>query len=104
MWTGAPAVGAPAGAADPNWGRVLMAIGKNTEDRDIVPDRVTVAYGDTEVYPAEPTEDVLARLGAAMRRSEVEIAIGLGLGDGRATVFGCDLSAGYVRVNADYTT
>ncbi|MFE7313213.1 bifunctional glutamate N-acetyltransferase/amino-acid acetyltransferase ArgJ [Streptomyces sp. NPDC057555] len=90
--------------ADPNWGRVLMAIGKNTEDRDIVPDRVTVAFGDTEVYPAEPTEDVLARLGAAMRRSEVEIAIGLGLGDGRATVFGCDLSAGYVRVNADYTT
>ncbi|MFE6688532.1 bifunctional glutamate N-acetyltransferase/amino-acid acetyltransferase ArgJ [Streptomyces sp. NPDC057743] len=90
--------------ADPNWGRVLMAIGKNTEDRDIAPDRVTVAFGDTEVYPAEPTDDVLTRLSAAMRRSEVEIAVGLGLGGGAATVYGCDLSAGYVRVNADYTS
>ncbi|MGG2459876.1 bifunctional glutamate N-acetyltransferase/amino-acid acetyltransferase ArgJ [Streptomyces sp. RGM 3693] len=90
--------------ADPNWGRVLMAIGKNTEDRDIVPHRVTVAFGDTEVYPAEPTPDVLAELTAAMRRSEVDITITLGLGDGAATVFGCDLSAGYVRINADYTT
>ncbi|MFE3652497.1 bifunctional glutamate N-acetyltransferase/amino-acid acetyltransferase ArgJ [Streptomyces sp. NPDC059152] len=90
--------------ADPNWGRVLMAVGKNTDDRDIVPHRVTVAFGDTEVYPAEPTPDLLAALSAAMRRSEVDIAITLGLGDGAATVFGCDLSAGYVRVNADYTT
>ncbi|MFF2806316.1 bifunctional glutamate N-acetyltransferase/amino-acid acetyltransferase ArgJ [Streptomyces sp. NPDC058000] len=90
--------------ADPNWGRVLMAIGKNTEDRDIVPHRVTVAFGDTEVYPAEPTPDLLAELTAAMRRSEVDITITLGLGDGAATVFGCDLSAGYVRINADYTT
>ncbi|MCK7622804.1 bifunctional glutamate N-acetyltransferase/amino-acid acetyltransferase ArgJ [Streptomyces sp. RS10V-4] len=90
--------------ADPNWGRVLIAIGKNTGERDIVPERVTVAFGATEVYPAEPTGETLAKLTEEMRASEVDLAIGLGIGGGTATVYGCDLSAGYVRVNADYTT
>lgn len=90
--------------ADPNWGRVLMAIGKNTEETDIVPDAVTVKFGDIEVYPQEPEEDTLGRLVDLMRRDEVDIAITLGLGDGESTVYGCDLSAGYIRVNADYTT
>ncbi|MEU9504555.1 bifunctional glutamate N-acetyltransferase/amino-acid acetyltransferase ArgJ [Streptomyces sp. NPDC048196] len=90
--------------ADPNWGRVVMAIGKNTEDRDITPDRVTVAFGGIEVYPEEPTPETLDALTDAMRQPEVAIIITLGLGTAEATVYGCDLSAGYVRVNADYTT
>ncbi|WP_030815523.1 bifunctional glutamate N-acetyltransferase/amino-acid acetyltransferase ArgJ [Streptomyces sp. NRRL S-337] len=90
--------------ADPNWGRVVMAIGKNTEDRDITPDRVTVAFGGIEVYPEEPTPQTLDALTDAMRQPEVSITITLGLGTAEATVYGCDLSAGYVRVNADYTT
>ncbi|MFJ2274238.1 bifunctional glutamate N-acetyltransferase/amino-acid acetyltransferase ArgJ [Streptomyces sp. NPDC087866] len=90
--------------ADPNWGRVLMAIGKNTDDTDIHPDAVTVKFGDIEVYPEEPEADTLGKLVDLMRRDEVDIAITLGLGGGEATVYGCDLSAGYIRVNADYTT
>ncbi|MFF4290535.1 bifunctional glutamate N-acetyltransferase/amino-acid acetyltransferase ArgJ [Streptomyces sp. NPDC001739] len=90
--------------ADPNWGRVVMAIGKNTEDRDITPDRVTVAFGGIEVYPEEPTPKTLDALTDAMRQPEVAITLTLGLGTAEATVYGCDLSAGYVRVNADYTT
>ncbi|GAB7030206.1 bifunctional glutamate N-acetyltransferase/amino-acid acetyltransferase ArgJ [Streptomyces sp. NPDC021749] len=90
--------------ADPNWGRVVMAIGKNTEDHDITPDRVTVAFAGTEVYPEEPTPETLDALTDAMRQPEVPIAVTLGLGTAEATVYGCDLSAGYVRVNADYTT
>ncbi|MFG3119890.1 bifunctional glutamate N-acetyltransferase/amino-acid acetyltransferase ArgJ [Streptomyces sp. NPDC048197] len=90
--------------ADPNWGRVVMAIGKNTEDRDITPDRVTVAFGGIEVYPEEPTPETLDALTDAMRQPEVAITLTLGLGTAEATVYGCDLSAGYVRVNADYTT
>ncbi|GGM16414.1 arginine biosynthesis bifunctional protein ArgJ [Streptomyces fumigatiscleroticus] len=90
--------------ADPNWGRVLMAIGKNTDDTDIVPGDVTVRFGDIEVYPEEPGADTLDRLVGTMRRDEVDIAITLGLGDAEATVYGCDLSAGYIRINADYTT
>lgn len=39
-----------------------------------------------------------------MRRNEVDIVITLGLGEAEATVYGCDLSADYIRVNADYTT
>lgn len=90
--------------ADPNWGRVLMAIGKNTGDSDIVPGAVTVRFGDIAVYPDEPGADTLDRLADLMRRDEVDIAVTLGTGTAEATVYGCDLSAGYIRVNADYTT
>jgi glutamate N-acetyltransferase/amino-acid N-acetyltransferase len=90
--------------ADPNWGRVVMAIGKNTEDTDIEPDRVRVRFDATEVYPAEPGPGLLAELITVMRGDEVEIGISLGLGEGTATVYGCDLSADYVRINADYTS
>jgi glutamate N-acetyltransferase/amino-acid N-acetyltransferase len=90
--------------ADPNWGRVLMAVGKNTGETGIDPGRVTVRFGDTEVHPREPDDALLARLTALMRQDEVGITVDLGLGGGEATVYGCDLSAGYVRVNAEYTT
>ncbi|MEU9578323.1 bifunctional glutamate N-acetyltransferase/amino-acid acetyltransferase ArgJ [Streptomyces chilikensis] len=90
--------------ADPNWGRVLMAIGKNIDDTDIVPGNVTVRFGDIEVYPEKPEADTLDKLVAIMRRDEVDIVITLGIGQAEATVYGCDLSAGYIRINADYTT
>ncbi|MFI9024142.1 bifunctional glutamate N-acetyltransferase/amino-acid acetyltransferase ArgJ [Streptomyces sp. NPDC053560] len=90
--------------ADPNWGRVVMAIGKNTEDTDIEPAKVSVLFGETEVYPEEPGPDTLEKLAETMRRDEVDITIGLGTGDATATVYGCDLTEGYIRVNADYTT
>ncbi|KUJ68074.1 ornithine acetyltransferase [Streptomyces albus subsp. albus] len=99
-----PLVKSAVHGADPNWGRVLMAIGKNTDDTDITPDRVTVAFGDIEVYPEEPAPHTLDRLTAVMRQREVDITITLGLGTAEATVYGCDLSADYVRINADYTT
>jgi len=90
--------------ADPNWGRVVMAIGKCSEDTDIEPGRVTVSFGDLEVYPSQPDEAGLARLSKLMTADDVTIGIGLGIAAGRSTVYGCDLSAGYVRINADYTT
>ncbi|MGO4426414.1 bifunctional ornithine acetyltransferase/N-acetylglutamate synthase, partial [Streptomyces sp. MCAF7] len=83
--------------ADPNWGRVLMAVGKNTDDTDIEPAKVSVRFGGIEVYPEEPEADTLDRLTELMRRSEVDISVSLGLGGAAATVYGCDLSAGYVR-------
>ncbi|MGC4948732.1 bifunctional glutamate N-acetyltransferase/amino-acid acetyltransferase ArgJ [Streptomyces sp. DT224] len=90
--------------ADPNWGRVLMAIGKNTDETDIVPERVGVKFGEVEVYPDEPEADTLLKLVDLMRRDAVDITVTLGIGEGEATVYGCDLSADYIRVNADYTT
>ncbi|MFI0813655.1 bifunctional ornithine acetyltransferase/N-acetylglutamate synthase [Streptomyces echinatus] len=61
-------------------------------------------FGDVEVYPEEPEADTLDKLVGIMRQDEVDIVVTLGLGDAEATVYGCDLSADYVRVNADFTT
>jgi glutamate N-acetyltransferase / amino-acid N-acetyltransferase len=90
--------------ADPNWGRVIMAIGKCSEETDIVPEAVRVAFGDLEVYPRRLEGDDLEKLSEIMRSDIVHIDIALGAGEATATVWGCDLSADYVRINADYTT
>jgi glutamate N-acetyltransferase/amino-acid N-acetyltransferase len=90
--------------ADPNWGRVAMAVGKCSDDTDIDPERVVIRFGGTEVYPTRVDDDGLAALADHLRGSEVSIHVSLGTGDATATVWGCDLTAGYVRINADYTT
>jgi glutamate N-acetyltransferase/amino-acid N-acetyltransferase len=90
--------------ADPNWGRVAMAIGKCSDDTDIDQDRVTIRFGDTEVYPTRIDEGQLAELSIYMRGEEVRISADLAIATGSATVWGCDLTDGYVRINADYTT
>jgi glutamate N-acetyltransferase/amino-acid N-acetyltransferase len=90
--------------ADPNWGRVAMAIGKCSDDTDIDPDRVVIRFGDIEAYPARPGPDGLAALASVMKEDHVDIDVELGTGLAEVTVYGCDLSAEYVRINADYTT
>ncbi len=90
--------------ADPNWGRVAMAIGKCSADTDIDQDRVVISFGDTEIYPTRVDESELERLSAYMRGDEVVISTDLDIADGEATVWGCDLTDGYIRINADYTT
>jgi glutamate N-acetyltransferase/amino-acid N-acetyltransferase len=90
--------------ADPNWGRVAMAIGKCQEDTDIDQSTVVIRFGDQEVYPTLLDERGLSRLSEDMRADEVRIGATLGTGTAAWTVYGCDLSDGYVRINADYTT
>jgi glutamate N-acetyltransferase/amino-acid N-acetyltransferase len=90
--------------ADPNWGRVAMAIGKCQDDHDIDPERVVIRFGDLETYPDRPDEKGLGLLTEIMAADHVEIEVELGTGSVEATVYGCDLSADYVRINADYTT
>ena len=89
--------------ADPNWGRVVMAVGKCSDDADIEPDRVSVSFGNQQVYPTGGGTD-LAELEAYLAGDEVHIGVDLGIGDAHWHVYGCDLSDGYVRINADYTT
>jgi glutamate N-acetyltransferase/amino-acid N-acetyltransferase len=90
--------------ADPNWGRVAMAVGKCSDDTDIDQRRVTIRFGVQEVYP-EPVDEVgLAELAEYMKGDEVRIHVSLGTGPAAFTAFGCDLSDQYVRINADYTT
>src|SRR5262249_49737318 len=91
--------------ADPNWGRLAMAIGKCHDETDIRPDRVRIAFGEMCVFAQGEPQDVdLQRLTAYLRGREIGITIDLGLRDGQATVWGCDLTAEYVRLNAEYTT
>ena len=89
--------------ADPNWGRVAMAVGK-CGDGDIDQRRVVIRFGTQEVYPATVDEYALKALADYMRTTDVRIHVSLGIANGAWTVWGCDLSDGYVRINADYTT
>ncbi len=90
--------------ADPNWGRIAMAIGKCSDDTDIDQRAVTIRIGPQELYPSTAGPDELTALEEYLRRDEVHVGVSLGIGSGTATVYGCDLTDGYVRINADYTT
>ena len=89
--------------ADPNWGRVAMAVGK-CNDADIDQERVVIRFGEQEVYPRQVDAAGLERLSNYMRGDDVLIHVSLNNGTASATVWGCDLTDGYVRINADYTT
>ena len=96
---------------DPNWGRVAMAVGK-CNDSDIEQERVVIRFGPTEVYPTPATPVMLQELERYLAEPEILIHVDLGIspegsgvgGGGSSTVYGCDLTDGYVRINADYTT
>ena len=90
--------------ADPNWGRVAMAIGKSTTADEVDQSKVVIRFGDQEVYPNPVDETGLHALAAYMRGEEVRISVVLAAGNSSSTVWGCDLTGGYVRINADYTT
>jgi glutamate N-acetyltransferase/amino-acid N-acetyltransferase len=89
--------------ADPNWGRILAAAGRSgarVEDR-----KASVRIGGLDVFTdGAPVKFDPNALRAAFSRSDIEIEVALGLGGGAATAWGTDLSAEYVRINADYTT
>ena len=65
---------------------------------------VTIRFGEQEVYPNPATPEALIELQAYLAGDEVHIGVDLGVADGTFTAYGCDLTDGYVRVNADYTT
>ncbi|MEY2417122.1 MAG: glutamate N-acetyltransferase / amino-acid N-acetyltransferase [Ilumatobacteraceae bacterium] len=90
--------------ADPNWGRVAMAIGKSTTADEVDQSKVIVRFGEQEVYPTPVDEAGLDALATYMRGAEIQITVVLAVGNSSATVWGCDLTDGYVRINADYTT
>ena len=89
---------------DPNWGRIMMALGKSPARID--PGKVGIAFGDERlVERGMQKEGVrIERIREIMGLSEYEISIDLGLGRGEDRVWTCDLSEEYVRLNAKYTT
>jgi len=99
-----PLVKAAVHGADPNWGRVAMAVGKLDDETDIDPPNVGIRFGDLAMHPEEPSDELLAEASRYLTGDEVVIRVDLGIGDGAFTVYGCDLTEGYVKINADYTT
>ncbi len=97
-----PLVKTMAFGADPNVGRVLMAVGKCFEvDQD--PGSISVWINDTLVFErGRKREYDEGALRAELAGDPVEIRVDLGRGDGRATAYGCDLTHGYVDENAAY--
>jgi len=87
---------------DANWGRVVLAVGKAGEPAER--DKLSIRFCTTQV-----AEGGLAVAGydespvvAHLKGQEVEIGVNLNLGEGRATVWTCDLTHGYISINADY--
>jgi glutamate N-acetyltransferase/amino-acid N-acetyltransferase len=90
--------------ADPNWGRVIMAVGKSF-DPSIHPAKVTIRFGDAPVFKkGAPVDCDLEALRAYLSQKEVAINIALGIGKASARIWGCDLTEGYIKENAYYTT
>jgi glutamate N-acetyltransferase/amino-acid N-acetyltransferase len=87
---------------DANWGRVVMAVGKAGEPAER--DRLSIRFGTTQVaingLAVEGYDE--APVAAHLKGSDVDIGVDLGLGSGRATVWTCDLTHGYIAINADY--
>jgi glutamate N-acetyltransferase/amino-acid N-acetyltransferase len=87
---------------DPNWGRVLSAVGQSGAVADL--GAVTVAVQGTVVYRGQPLEFDATALSQAMRSPDVLIEVDLAAGSAEGEAWGCDLSADYVKINALYTT
>ncbi len=87
---------------DPNWGRIVMAVGKSGEAADR--DRLTIRFGD--ILVAENgwvAESYREDDGAAyMKGAELAVTVDVGVGTGRSTVWTCDLTHRYIEINADY--
>jgi glutamate N-acetyltransferase / amino-acid N-acetyltransferase len=87
---------------DPNWGRIVSAIGQSGVVADL--GAISVTLQGHRVFQGESREFDESAVSDAMRADEVVIEIDLAAGDGVGTAWGCDLSADYVRINALYRT
>jgi glutamate N-acetyltransferase/amino-acid N-acetyltransferase len=87
---------------DANWGRVVMAVGKAGEPADR--DRLSIGFGGVwAAREGQPLADYdEAPVAAHLKGQEITIEVDLGMGDGSATVWTCDLTHGYIAINADY--
>ena len=97
-----PLVKTAIAGGDANWGRVVMAVGKAGEPADR--DRLSIGFGGVwAAREGQPLADYdEAPVAAHLAGSEVTVEVDLGLGEGRATVWTCDLTHGYISINADY--
>jgi glutamate N-acetyltransferase / amino-acid N-acetyltransferase len=98
-----PLVKTAVAGADPNWGRLVMALGRSGAAVDAA--RLEIKIGEHPVMRAgQALAFDVAAAAEYLRGEALEFRLDLKLGSGSATAWGCDLTAEYVRINADYTT
>jgi glutamate N-acetyltransferase/amino-acid N-acetyltransferase len=87
---------------DPNWGRIIAAVGRAGVPVD--PDRIAVRFDDVLVVDGGMGcgEAAEARAAEVMKNPDFTLSVSLNMGGGRASVLTCDFSVAYVRINADY--
>lgn len=97
-----PLVKTAIAGGDANWGRIVMAVGKAGPAID--PDNLSVRFGGIEICARSQRVDGYdeAPVAAHLAGREIDIAVDVGLGAGSATVYTCDLTHGYIAINADY--
>jgi glutamate N-acetyltransferase/amino-acid N-acetyltransferase len=87
---------------DPNWGRLLMAVGK-TPGIKVNPSKLSFKFGNCLVFKdGEPTAFDADEASNELKKEHVIVAIDMGLSTGQATAWGCDLTKGYIDINVDY--
>ncbi|MQY54957.1 MAG: ornithine acetyltransferase, partial [Dehalococcoidia bacterium] len=100
---GSPLVKAAVHGCDPNWGRIIAALGRSGAEID--ESRIDLFLNNIRlVAEGLPHPFDKDKVRVAMGGSEVPIRVCLNLGDCAATAWGCDLSAEYVTINSEYTT
>jgi glutamate N-acetyltransferase/amino-acid N-acetyltransferase len=100
--TASPLVKSAVHGNDPNWGRVLMAVGRSGAHINV--DRASAWLGDIRVFHGVPVAFDERAASRYLRNEEVLIRVDLGAGGESATAWGCDLTPEYVHINSDYTT
>ena len=97
-----PLVKTAIAGGDANWGRVVMAVGKAGEPADR--DRLSIGFGGTwAAKDGQPLPDYdEGPVAEHLAGQEIRMDVDLGIGEGRATVWTCDLTHGYISINADY--
>jgi glutamate N-acetyltransferase / amino-acid N-acetyltransferase len=97
-----PLVKTALSAGDPNWGRIVMAVGKAGEKID--PNRLAISIGEIPILadggPVAGYDE--APVVEYMKAHEITIAVDIGIGKGKATIWTCDLTHGYIDINASY--
>ena len=89
---------------DANWGRVVMAVGKAGEAANR--DNIKISFGPNllaEKGMRSPSYDEEI-VSTYMKNSEIDISVDVGVGFGKATVWTCDLTHDYIKINSDYRT
>lgn len=89
---------------DPNWGRVIAAVGYSGADVD--DQKAQIYYGDICAYDKGRVADasLLANMQDVMRKRAFDVTVNLNLGEGQDVIYTCDFSYDYVKINAEYTT